>query len=718
MNKAMSVAFVEAFKGRLKDTSPWEVPEAEWSKFVDASIYKGSGDNEYATIRALGSYGRKHRKGGGAVRTSPYKIEGRSPTIEDMRKYSLMLYLANGNMKDRQLAILKHPLPQKTILSKPVPSRSQGHLNTTDNAVKPFNGDLDTLRKILDALPPEYFNDCDKWLNVGYSLRNGGVPIELYREWSQHSYKYKDNDEIIAYRTPLNEPEKRRGLNAIIRDLEKENPEAYKKYVSSAKFSFPQTHHRYNTEFVCTMASKVRNESDYSVFTKNLVIYMNKWYALTRSNKEILVIIEKYDTDGNFELYDTCKVQAVRELFVRKKFFIPFLKRRSSPFDIWREHKLGRQYDDGMVFNINLDDGDTNSYNMYRGLAVQYSDDLPDVALAQPFIYHIREIWGEGGNNACYEYIMNWLAHIVQRPGVKTLTALCLHGEEGCGKGIIMELMKKIIGHEYFIVVYKKKDITGDFNGSLYGKLVCFIDEMAFTDNRDQSDLLKKLITENTILIEKKHKEPIEFKNTMNVVFASNHEHMVPAGIASRRYVVFALDNRYSSKNNHPGRKAYMDALLNTPIGAIARVLYERDISSFDPTDYPRTRGLRLQRRHSMDPMTKWWLDILESGSMKLHGRSHDIFDVAVQKGNVYKSYERFMGNNEKCGSTTFWRKVSAMCPKMRISTSEHRFRRRFEDEYGNVSGSAIDAVQVPSLEKARKCFREYINDPEWLFEG
>lgn len=708
MDKAMSVAFVEAFRTRLRETSRWPVPEAEWSKFVDSSIYK----DDYATIRALGSYSKS---------AEPYSLNGKPPGIEDIRRCSLLLYLADKDARERQLAPLKQPLVAKASKAPKQRRKNKRRTRNTKNnndpdpVIEPFSGDLKALRNILWALPSEYYAEYDKWLNVGFSLRNGGVPIELFREWSQQSDKYKDGDEIIPYRTPLRDTSKRRGLNAIMRDLEDENPDAYRKYVCSTKFSFPQTHHRYDTEFVCKMASKVVNKSDYEVFTENLVLYMNKWYALVGSKKENFVIVERYHRDGRFISHDTFAVKAIHGLFIRKKIFMPYAKNMNNPFDIWREHTLGRQYDNGIMFNPHLEGADPNTYNTYRGLAVQYSDDLPDAALAQPFMDHIRNIWGEG-SDVCYEYIMDWFAHLVQRPGVKMLTALCLYGEQGCGKGVIMNLMKRVIGDAYYFEPQNKNDLTGNFNGSLDSKLVCFIDEMAYTDNQDHSDMLKKLITESTININEKYMHPREIKNVINVVFASNHENMVPADLASRRYVVFALDNCYSDKNKHPNRRAYMSALWNTPAGAIARVLYERDISSFNPTEYPKTKGLRIQRKHSMDPVTRWWSDALDSGSIQFRGRAHYIFDDIVQKSNLYKSYENYVGNGKKCGSTTFWRKIRVMCPDMRISREKDRFRRTFEDEYGNTTRPK-DAVGVPTLEEARRCFREHINDEGWMFE-
>lgn len=51
----------------------------------------------------------------------------------------------------------------------------------------------------------------------------------------------------------------------------------------------------------------------------------------------------------------------------------------------------------------------------------------------KPLTDHILNIWCKG-DQALFMYVVNWLAHLVQKRGVKTLVALVLHGPHGAGK--------------------------------------------------------------------------------------------------------------------------------------------------------------------------------------------------------------------------------------------------------------------------------------------
>jgi hypothetical protein len=76
------------------------------------------------------------------------------------------------------------------------------------------------------------------------------------------------------------------------------------------------------------------------------------------------------------------------------------------------------------------------------------------------------------GNREFSEYMLNWLAFGLQRPGEKRGVALCVQGAEGAGKGIVFHGYRRIYGpHGLYII--QPSHLTGKFNKHLW--CCCFV---------------------------------------------------------------------------------------------------------------------------------------------------------------------------------------------------------------------------------------------------
>ena len=156
----------------------------------------------------------------------------------------------------------------------------------------------------------------------------------------------------------------------------------------------------------------------------------------------------------------------------------------------------------------------------------------------QPVLDHILQIWCRN-EQSTYEYVLNWMAHAVQKPWEKMACALVLRGAEGAGKGCIVDLLARVLGKEYY---YQVKDAD---NG-LFAKhapqgmencLLLFVDEAVWGGNKKEAGILKKLITEDTHEIEPKFLIRFTVDSFFNLIFASNNDWVVPAGLQARRFL-------------------------------------------------------------------------------------------------------------------------------------------------------------------------------------
>lgn len=219
------------------------------------------------------------------------------------------------------------------------------------------------------------------------------------------------------------------------------------------------------------------------------------------------------------------------------------------------------------------------------------------------------------GDAGGYEYILDWLAFLVQRPLDKPGVNLVLIGEEGTGKGTIFRMMLDVFGEKYSLHVTQGEHLLGRFSGHLEGVLFAFVDEALFGRDKRTVGQYKALTTEPTMLVEHKGQTPRRVRNHLKFGVASNEASAVPAGVNDRRASVFEVS--VSKRSN----KGYFDALWHEwdrrgGRQAFIAFLLARDISTFDHHKPYATAAKYKVAQATADPITNYWLDTLANGNV------------------------------------------------------------------------------------------------------
>lgn len=281
--------------------------------------------------------------------------------------------------------------------------------------------------------------------------------------------------------------------------------------------------------------------------------------------------------------------------------------KRVSYGKLWLDHPGRREYD-GVVFDPTMQAG-SEYYNMWQGLTI--SPVAGDWSLIQNHIYDVLA----SRNTECYEFIIRSFAHLVQFPGVPLEVCLAFRGKPGCGKGVILRLIKNMFGR-FGLHITNPKQLTGSFNAHLETCCFIFADEVCGNDDKKGEKQLMTLITEPTILIEPKGVNVFEVPNRMTITMATNEDWIVPIAKDDRRYAVFDaadtyvknvqyFDNLYACIETEGGASAFMNALLSI------------DLSGWRARSHiPDTAAKREQAELSLGSVDAWWLCILESGEL------------------------------------------------------------------------------------------------------
>lgn len=179
------------------------------------------------------------------------------------------------------------------------------------------------------------------------------------------------------------------------------------------------------------------------------------------------------------------------------------------------------------------------------------------------------------------EYILNWLAFIMQKPGIPTGVAVTFSGVQGCGKSEFwITLMRALMGTDKTMVTASWDNVFGRFN-SRAGKSFILCDEMDGFDSHKGANAMKEAITETTCNSEKKGKDTITLPAACNYIIATNSVgNILKIESSDRRYLPFRIEQ--------VKERSHYDQLF-AAIGdkSIVRRFYDelmgRDIVGFQP---------------------------------------------------------------------------------------------------------------------------------------
>jgi hypothetical protein len=248
--------------------------------------------------------------------------------------------------------------------------------------------------------------------------------------------------------------------------------------------------------------------------------------------------------------------------------------------------------------------------NLFTGWAKKPND----VGSCDLFYAHLRDNYC-GGDPDTLETVLNWMAHVFQRPGKPIGWALAVVGDMGSGKSIVSDVLAEIIGRQYAPVFTTPDQLLGKFNAAL-GQCVLARVEEAFNP-RDPRHVatLKNLLSGGDTLLELKGVDPVPIPLRANYIFTSNNDHFLTASSqGERRYFAFRCGNGAQQDGRYfAAIKRQMEA------GGYSKLLHDllaRDISLVDFTSPPRTAVLSAQIRGSLTGLDRWWADCLEAGEL------------------------------------------------------------------------------------------------------
>lgn len=259
-----------------------------------------------------------------------------------------------------------------------------------------------------------------------------------------------------------------------------------------------------------------------------------------------------------------------------------------------------------------------NTFNLFGSYQHKYDPNfVVDEDLVGLWLNHIRDVLGAGVKSTG-EYLLNWFAHLLQRPEAKTGTVPLIKGTQGCGKNLPYNVFQRyVMNPSLSITCPDMEKLFSRFNGARMGKILVVLDEAVDSRDRRMNNKMKNFITDKRIQIEAKGKDIVEVSDFSNYVIITNNDFASIIEKNDRRYIcLVASDHRVGDKAYF---KTMVGKLLNVEAGChIFHWLLRRNISDFDVRDLPKTEYKKELSARQTDNVVKWLIDmheeLLESG--------------------------------------------------------------------------------------------------------
>lgn len=205
-------------------------------------------------------------------------------------------------------------------------------------------------------------------------------------------------------------------------------------------------------------------------------------------------------------------------------------------------------------------------------------------------------------------YILNWLAHLVQKPKELPGVALIFIGQKGAGKDTLGDFLGEyIIGQKYYQNFSNQSQYFDKHDDTKANKFLVKVEEInkKSLDDGVNGETFKSSLTSPTMTFNPKGKTPYTLKNYQRVIATSNNANSVDVGQKERRYCISVVSPK------RIGDTEYWCKVRNeifNPEGALAIVnmFLTRDISKINIRVLPENKYLEQLQEDTKDPVHKF----------------------------------------------------------------------------------------------------------------
>lgn len=589
---------------------------------VDRSVYRNGGN-----MRAI-------------LSNKPYDDRTKLPL--NFRRNLYKHLITSNEYTNKEFKKIKSNYIVSPAVSPPVSPKSK--VNIKEEIIEVPKCNKETFKKHMKSFKPRY--DYVDWLDIGYICFNnfdgGEDGLDIWNEYSKNDDKGYDGKKVLikqwdVFKKQFNINKKKLSYKRLIKYHDEDYPckNKYEKYYKEGRLI-----EEMNKEcFFYTATSDI-------IYIINDEIIVNKSKIAELKYKKYCFNIPNPNTNSP----------------------VKFIK--VNPFNLWLEN-IDRKDIDKIIFDPTTTEQKENTFNTWTGFNYTNTNDYDNNKI-KDFLFHIKDVLADG-DNIQYEYILNWIAHIFQKPYKRTNTCLVFKSIQGVGKTIIMDILGKMLNEKYYISTNSLDAILGHFTSSGANKLLVNFNETNWGGDVKMEGKFKSFITDDIYKFEKKGKDPIYINNLANSIITSNKDWLVAMTRDDRRFNLMECKNEKLSKD-----KALK--ILDTDLQHLFNYFMNRDISNFDPSIYKRSQFAEEQIEMNYDSVQIFWKNFIDNESQIKKQKF-------IDKKEMYDVYisENVASHSQKLNNVKFWMNIRKLCPSIKFHKANNKKSPRIEIPEDNI---------------------------------
>ncbi|HMY01566.1 MAG TPA: DUF5906 domain-containing protein, partial [Agitococcus sp.] len=176
--------------------------------------------------------------------------------------------------------------------------------------------------------------------------------------------------------------------------------------------------------------------------------------------------------------------------------------------------------------------------------------------------------------------VLNWVAHLIQRPYEKPSFHLMLTGETGVGKGSLCNALIAPLINNQLVSINSYSQLTGRFSDLLADNMLIVLDDCR-RGSHNTATQLKSLLTEKRVFVERKGLQGKMVNTYSRFILNSNDKLPIPIEHNDRRWYIPQYMNHVVDRRETQVFISSFVKWLESNIDCVYWYFMARDISSF-----------------------------------------------------------------------------------------------------------------------------------------
>ena len=288
---------------------------------------------------------------------------------------------------------------------------------------------------------------------------------------------------------------------------------------------------KYFERYVC----KIVNTSEFILLNISLNKGVKTYTHKIMSEKNLIIAFKHIQSHNLFQPEDVKKSQAPK----------PFINK-------WLGDSEMRFYLDvcWTPYNGTYKQTNTEIFNLFTGYSSAINGTAPDNSYDQikPMLDVMLNLCeGEDRN---LNYLVHFLAHIIQKPYEKLPFSIIFTGKQGTGKDTLLYAIGKIVGQQFINSESNLDNFLGTHAEGLVEKLLVAFNESDSSKTFNYEGVIKTLVSDDKLTVNRKYQVPYEIDNTARMFIFSNKQNPIKFDSVSsdRRFIAFKTTDKYADK--------------------------------------------------------------------------------------------------------------------------------------------------------------------------